>query len=158
MYRWRVISRSLSSQVGARIESRRGVSIPTRRVSAHPLPVRYKHTMASADELVTRLTALSLGPKLVEHPATNSPAAWKEALAGASGVPAQYELVKTLVYKPKTAKSATPVPVIAIVREETETSSGALGKKLNLKELRLANEELMKEFFNADKDSSKSHL
>ncbi|KAG8894431.1 hypothetical protein FRC01_012979, partial [Tulasnella sp. 417] len=109
--------------------------------------------MASVDDIVSRLQGLSLGAKCVQHDPVTSPAAWKDALAAASDAPASYELTKTLVYKPKTAKTATPVPVIAIVREETETSSGALGKKLNLKELRLANEDLMKEFFGADKDS-----
>ncbi|KAG8897833.1 hypothetical protein FRC00_003749, partial [Tulasnella sp. 408] len=109
--------------------------------------------MASVDDIVSRLQGLSLGAKVVKHDPVTSPAAWKDALAAASDAPASYELTKTLVYKPKTAKTATPVPVIAIVREETETSSGSLGKKLNLKELRLANEDLMKEFFGADKDS-----
>ena len=45
------------------------------------------------------------------------------------------------------------MPVVVIAQEETETSSAALGKKLNLKELRLANAELLKEFFGVDKDS-----
>ena len=45
------------------------------------------------------------------------------------------------------------MPVVVITQEETETSSAALGKKLNLKELRLANAELLKEFFGVDKDS-----
>jgi prolyl-tRNA synthetase len=58
-----------------------------------------------------------------------------------------------LVFKPKTAKTSTPVPVVVIARDETETSSGALGKKLNLKELRLASEDLLKEFFSLDKNS-----
>ncbi|KAG5219842.1 prolyl-tRNA synthetase [Salix suchowensis] len=67
--------------------------------------------------------------------------------------PKSFELIKTLVFKPKTAKSATPVPVVVVAREETETNSGSLGKKLNLKELRLANEDLLKDFFSLDKNS-----
>ena len=50
-------------------------------------------------------------------------------------LPKSFELIKTLVFKPKTAKTATPIPVVVIARDETETSSGALGKRLNLKEL-----------------------
>ncbi|KAJ7444087.1 hypothetical protein B0H11DRAFT_2291350 [Mycena galericulata] len=46
-----------------------------------------------------------------------------------------------------TAKTATPVLVVVIARDETETSSAAIGKKLNLKELRLASEDLLSEFF-----------
>lgn len=61
-----------------------------------------------------------------------------------------------MVYKPKTAKTAIPVPVVVIARDETETNAGAIGKKLNLKELRMANEELLTEFFALDKDSRMS--
>ncbi len=112
--------------------------------------------MSNIDLVTARLGKLSINAHSVKHSAVNSPAAWKGALAASgSGAPAHYELTKTLVYKPKTAKSATPVPVVAIVREETETSSAALGKKLNLKELRLANDDVMKEFLGADKDSGK---
>lgn len=174
MLQWRLVSRSLSSHVrSSKLESRRLVKIgliepglPSRRRLYHPsTPTTQQHPqrrprpqfvpMASVDDIVSRLQGLSLGAKVVKHDPVTSPAAWKDALAAASDAPASYELTKTLVYKPKTAKTATPVPVIAIVREETETSSGSLGKKLNLKELRLANEDLMKEFFSADKDSGK---
>lgn len=110
--------------------------------------------MTTTDSLTALLKGLSINPHLVQHEPADSPAAWKAALAGTSGVPSHFELTKTFVYKPKTAKTAVPVPVVAVVREETETNSTALGKKLNLKELRLANEDLLKEFFNADKNSS----
>jgi len=49
-----------------------------------------------------------------------------------------------LLFKPKTAKTATPTPVLVIAQESTETNSGAIGKFLNLKELRLASEDLIK--------------
>ncbi|KAG2089448.1 uncharacterized protein F5147DRAFT_658399 [Suillus discolor] len=45
-------------------------------------------------------------------------------------------------------------PVVVITCEETETSSSALGKKLNLKELRLASEDLLADFFMLDKNST----
>lgn len=101
------------------------------------------------------LASLSLNSTLVAHTATNSPATWRDALATASNVPASFELLKTLVYKPKTAKTATPVPVVVIAREDASVSTGAIGKKLNLKELRLASEDLLKDFFSLDKDSRK---
>ncbi|KAF9050963.1 prolyl-tRNA synthetase [Hymenopellis radicata] len=104
-------------------------------------------------ESVTQaLSALSLKPSTVEHAATDSPAAWRAALATASA-PEPYQLIKTLVYKPKTAKTAVPVPVVVIAPESVNPNSGAIGKKLNLKELRLASEDLLKEFFSLDKDS-----
>ena len=72
--------------------------------------------------------------------------------------PKSFELTKTLVFKPKTAKTAAVVPLVVIAREETETSSSALGKKLNLKDLRLASADLLTEFFALDKDSRASNF
>ena len=79
--------------------------------------------------------------------------ALSDVLKGKQGVPEQFDLLKVLVFKPKTAKTATPVPVVIIAGEETETNANAVGKKLNLKELRLASEDLLKDFFGVDKDS-----
>jgi hypothetical protein len=122
---------------------------PRRYLSSTPAP------MSSLDQVTQALTALSIKPAAtISHAATNSPASWKDALSADTSSPKSFELIKTIVYKPKTAKSATPVPVIVIAREETETASGALGKKLNLKELRLASEDLLSEFFSLDKNSS----
>ncbi|KAF9452808.1 prolyl-tRNA synthetase [Macrolepiota fuliginosa MF-IS2] len=89
----------------------------------------------------------------VDHPHANSPQAWRDALAATTAAPKDFQLIKTLVYKPKTAKTATPVPVVVVARDETETSSSAIGKALNLKELRLGSEDLLTEFFSLDKNS-----
>lgn len=108
----------------------------------------------NVDAVSAQLSKLSIKPlATVMHPVQDSPASWRDALTAATGVPSDFHLTKTLVFKPKTARSATPVPVVVIAREETETSSAALGKKLNLKELRLASADLLKEFFALDKDS-----
>jgi prolyl-tRNA synthetase len=110
--------------------------------------------MSSLDSITQALAALSITPsETVQHASATSPAAWKEALQSAPKTPKEFELLKVLVFKPKTAKSATPVPVVVIARDNTETSSSLLGKKLNLKELRLASEDLLSEFFSLDKDS-----
>lgn len=107
--------------------------------------------MASLEQ---SLAALSITPSAtVKHANTTSPATWREELEKITTVPKPYELIKTLVFKPKTAKSAVTIPVVVIARDDTETNSAALGKKLNLKELRLANSELLTEFFGLDKDS-----
>lgn len=112
------------------------------------------HTMASLDSITSTLAALSIKPaSSISHAATTSPAEWKEALIADNSTPKGFELIKTLVYKPKTAKTATPVPVVVIARDSTETNSGAIGKALNLKELRLASADLLTEFFSLDKDS-----
>ncbi|KAF9457548.1 hypothetical protein BDZ94DRAFT_1175283 [Collybia nuda] len=110
--------------------------------------------MASLDAITNSLAALSIKPTAsVSHAATTSPASWRDALIANEATPPSFELIKTLVYKPKTAKTATPIPVVVIARDATETNSGAIGKKLNLKELRLAAGDLLTEFFALDKDS-----
>jgi prolyl-tRNA synthetase len=110
--------------------------------------------MASIDSVSQSFSLLSISPSArVTHAETTSDAAWREALQGAAGAPENFELVKTLVFKPKTAKTATPVPLVVIAREGTQTNTGALGKKLSLKELRLASEDLLQEFFSLDKNS-----
>lgn len=110
--------------------------------------------MNSLESVAQALAGLSITPSAsITHAATNSPASWRETLLATSSAPKSFELIKMLVYKPKTAKTAIPVPVVVIARDETETSSSALGKKLNLKELRLASEDLLAEFFALDKNS-----
>lgn len=110
--------------------------------------------MASLDIITKSLESLSIKPRaLVSHETTTSPTTWRQALLATESAPKSFELIKTLVYKPKTAKTATPVPVVVIARDETETNSGAIGRTLNLKELRLASGDLLTEFFALDKDS-----
>ena len=110
--------------------------------------------MSSLDSITQALAALSITPlETVQHASATSPASWKEALQSVPKTPKEFELLKVLVFKPKTPKSATPVPVVVIARDNTETSSSLLGKKLNLKDLRLASVDLLSEFFSLDKDS-----
>lgn len=111
-------------------------------------------SMASLETITQALAALSIKPTAtVSHTKTNSPDTWRQALASEASAPESFELIKTLVFKPKTAKNATAVPVVVIASDKTETASGALGKKLNLKDLRLASEDLLTEFFSLDKNS-----
>ncbi|KAJ7460542.1 hypothetical protein FB451DRAFT_1341312 [Mycena latifolia] len=106
------------------------------------------------DSLSQSLASLSIAYTRVSHSDTTSPATWRDALEADTSTPAKsFELIKTLVYKPKTAKTATPIPVVVIARDDTETNSAAIGKKLNLKEMRLASEDLLTEFFSLDKNS-----
>lgn len=86
----------------------------------------------------------------VTHSAAPTPAEWKSAVASASGIPSSYAIVKTLVFKPKS--KGTTVPVVIVAHEDTETSTGPLGKKINQKDLRFASDDLYQEFFGASKD------
>lgn len=55
--------------------------------------------------------------------------------------------VKSLVFKPKTAKTATPVPVIVVALQTTQTPSGVIAKSAGVKDPRLAKNDLTAEFF-----------
>ncbi|KAG7814127.1 hypothetical protein KL921_000401 [Ogataea angusta] len=55
--------------------------------------------------------------------------------------------VKTLVFKPKTPKSQTPVPVIVVAPASVQTPGGGIARAAAVKEPRLANDELTQEFF-----------
>ncbi|KAK6203568.1 uncharacterized protein RJT21DRAFT_119737 [Scheffersomyces amazonensis] len=57
------------------------------------------------------------------------------------------EATKTLIFKPKTAKTATPIPVVVLALQSTQTPSGAIAKAAGVKEPRLAKDDLIQEFF-----------
>lgn len=54
---------------------------------------------------------------------------------------------KTLVFKPKTAKSAVAVPLVVFALQATATPAGAIAKAAGVKEPRLAKDDLIQEFF-----------
>ena len=146
------LKRRVAHQITHRVESRPHLySLSSPFLHYQPLSTP---SMSSLDSITQALAALSITPsETIQHASATSPAAWKEALQSVPKTPKEFELLKVLVFKPKTAKSATPVPVVVIARDNTETNSSLLGKKLNLKELRLASEDLLSEFFSLDKDS-----
>ncbi|GHJ87251.1 hypothetical protein NliqN6_3653 [Naganishia liquefaciens] len=93
--------------------------------------------MAAVEDIRKRLEGLGLeGVK--EHNEVKGGEEWRKEVG--EGV-----FSKTLLFKPKTAKTAVPTPVLVIAKDDTETSAAAIGKLLNLKELRVASEDLMKE-------------
>lgn len=59
-----------------------------------------------------------------------------------------YSLTKVLVFKPKTPKTQTPVPLVFVSLNSTKAPSGVLAKAAGVKEPRLASPELVAEFFN----------
>ncbi|KAI0226370.1 hypothetical protein L0F63_002743 [Massospora cicadina] len=90
---------------------------------------------------------------------TASPAEWATALAAVEPEPPKgYRMTKTLVLKPKTPKDGRVTVVMVVALETAVTNLSALGKKLELKEMRLAAPELIKDFFNSDKDSGTARV
>ncbi|VVT57479.1 uncharacterized protein SAPINGB_P005716 [Magnusiomyces paraingens] len=96
--------------------------------------------------LESQLKSLSLVGDLLEHAAPANNDEWASILATQT-VPASYELTKTLVFKPKTPKSQTPVPVVVIALNSSATPSSVIAKATNTKDPRLAATDLVAEFF-----------
>lgn len=57
---------------------------------------------------------------------------------------------KTLIFKPKTAKSAEPVPVVVFALASTATPTAAIAKIAGVKEPRMAKDDLVQQFFSVD--------
>lgn len=110
------------------------------------------------ESTIETLKSLSIAAEnVVQHVKATSPDSWKEALSSAlTQATGSFQYTKTLLFKPKTSKTAKPYPVLLIARNDTETNTSALGKVLNLKDLRLAAPELIHDFLGATKDDGKS--
>lgn len=54
---------------------------------------------------------------------------------------------KTLVFKPKTAKTATPIPIVVLALASTDIPSKVVASVAGVKEPRLARDDLIQEFF-----------
>lgn len=68
--------------------------------------------------------------------------------------------VKSLVFKPKTPKSQTPVPIVVVALQSTGTPSGLIASSTSTKDPRLARDELFKAHFKVEtaKDFHLGHL
>lgn len=101
----------------------------------------------SVDSLVSCLEQLITDDlKLVEHQEVSNGATWASALQSTKDVPS-HALTKTIVLKPKTAKSQTVVPIILAALETTSTPSGIAAKAVGSKEARMAAADLVEEVF-----------
>jgi prolyl-tRNA synthetase len=110
------------------------------------------HTM-SLSTVLESLNSLSLTPPSVTHIPSPTPTLWRSTLLSTPSVPQQFTLLRSLIFKPKTAKTAVPVPIVVIVRDGVEIAVGPLGKKLGVKEMRLVGQEMVTEILGVDKDS-----
>ncbi|KAJ3520544.1 hypothetical protein NM688_g9147 [Phlebia brevispora] len=112
-----------------------------------------RNSMATLESITQRLSGLSITPAAaLQHAPTNSPQSWRETLEASSSAPKSFELIKIVAYKPKTAKTATPVPLVIIGSEKVDWTAASVGRKVNLKEPRLASEDLLTEVFAVDKN------
>lgn len=98
-------------------------------------------------DILARLDALKINHEMiVEHPHSESVEEWNGHLSQNNELKGkEFALSKTLLFKPKQPKSATPTPVLIVAKNTTPTNSSAIGKLLNMKDLRLAADELVKD-------------
>lgn len=111
--------------------------------------------MATYEAVTESFSKLSITHTTITHTVVTDNKTWITELASTAPKDITYHVTKTLVLKPKTAKTGPVTPVVIVALDETETSISALGKKLGFKEPRLANEDLLKEVFGVDKDSGR---
>lgn len=92
------------------------------------------------------LKSLSIQSDIITHDPVSNNDIWASVLKDLK-TPDAYELTKTLVFKPKTAKSQPSTLIILLALNSTPTSSAAAGKAVSAKDLRLASPELVAETF-----------
>lgn len=104
--------------------------------------------MPTLADIQAQLASLSIAghDAPVSHASAASPAEYKAAVGAAHSGPAAY--IKTLVFKPK----GKPTPLVVVASESSETPSAPLGKKLGLKDLRLAAPDVLQATLSATKD------
>ncbi|KAJ2008762.1 hypothetical protein GGI06_005262, partial [Coemansia sp. S85] len=99
--------------------------------------------MSDITALVSKLSGLGFSDAPVEHAPVENVEQWAEALSTVSGLPSEYTLTKTLIFKPKQPKSEAMAPVVVIAKHDSATNAKAIGNELKLKELRFANDDVL---------------
>jgi len=91
----------------------------------------------------------SIPRHLAEHTVIHAPVTnaveWKEALATTRVPSTPHVLTKTLVFKPKVAKSQQALLIMVVALDSTATSAGHVAKSAGEKEARLAAADVVKE-------------
>ena len=64
--------------------------------------------------------------------------------------PVESVAVKSLVFKPKTPKTATPIPIVVVALQSTTTPSPLIAQVTSSKDPRLARDDLVKEIFKCE--------
>ena len=88
-------------------------------------------------------TSIPLFDHQVTHAETSNATTWKEALA-MSTIPKNSALTKTLIFKPKVAKSETAVLIMVVALDATMTSASLVAKAAQEKEARFASADVVK--------------
>lgn len=107
---------------------------------------KVKETLSLSTHEKVQLPA-EMSQHVVSHAPTTNAASWKDALASSSTTtPSEgYILTKTLVFKPKVAKSETAVLIVVVALDDTATSAGQIAKAAGVKEARFATADAIQE-------------
>jgi prolyl-tRNA synthetase len=83
---------------------------------------------------------------VVSHAPTTNAASWKDALTSSTTTPSEgYTLTKTLVFKPKVAKTEKAVLIVVVALDDTATLAGQIAKAAGVKEARFATGDAVQE-------------
>jgi hypothetical protein len=122
----------------------------------HYIKFRFLVSLDPMEEIVSKMNdtlnlshrSVTLPPSFqkyeVTHAATTNSATWREALAGSHTPQNGYLLTKTLVFKPKVAKSQTARLIVVVALDDTATSAAQIAKAADEKEARFANADVVK--------------
>jgi prolyl-tRNA editing enzyme YbaK/EbsC (Cys-tRNA(Pro) deacylase) len=95
--------------------------------------------------ITDQLARLSItAAQSISHAPAPAPQEWKTALS-ASTTP--FLLTKTLLLKPKAAASVPAWPVMVVAADSSDLALNALAKDLGYKEMRVGQEDYVKEHF-----------
>ncbi|RKP05829.1 hypothetical protein THASP1DRAFT_32338 [Thamnocephalis sphaerospora] len=105
--------------------------------------------MTNFEAVQELLAKLSIAADTTSHASVASGDAWQAELTKQA---VNARVTKTLVLKPKTAKSATVAPVVVFALDDATVPLGPLAKKLGVKEMRMAAPDLLQEVFSVLKE------
>jgi len=106
----------------------------------------------------TPLIPIHLAEHTAIHAPVNNTAEWKAALATTRVPSTPHVLTKTLVFKPKVAKSQQAVLIMVVALDSTATSAGHVAKSAGEKEARLAAADIVKETLAVAVEQGSPHL
>ena len=105
---------------------------------------KVKETLSLSTHEKVQLPA-EMTQHIVSHAPTTNAASWKDALTSSATPSEGYTLTKTLVFKPKVAKTETAVLIVVVALDDTSTSAGQVAKAAGVKEARFATADAVQE-------------
>lgn len=93
------------------------------------------------------INELDFGKLSISHDEPTDNDHWTSLLKEKNDPGFDFDVSKVLVFKPKTPKSQTPIPIVVVALASTQTPSGIIAKAAGAKDPRMASADLISEFF-----------